>query len=463
MDEAKLVETKPVETKASRLKALSGIVTVPEFIVIEKSDDYHFNLDSDCQYLVRSSSKLEDQDEFSQAGQFSTIGPISKEKVPASIQQLFQNGDVDEVIVQNYIEAEQWGVSFCFSEKNILVEYTGIFEGVTSGTVNPFTAILPVSSSGYNSSLYKRLEEDLLKIVSRFGPSDIEFVNLKAPQFVQVRPITRAIEFDEDFVKLKMQLQELESSSWRENDVCRMLAERDNKSQAIGELYLQALQEVYAVCLKRTINIPHRPFIKISEQYFMDRQLEEQIVPSFFELLRLGFQMSKILNDIKKQNFAHLSTVQLMQKSILMSLAYELFKKKEAMELREAIRMELVQRIPEGTMEADFYYEKILGSSIEFDRDKCTWESIFLRDEQGIIVVDGDFEKGPYYRLKNRNREIPAGVIVVTEHLYPEIGKYMTSIKGIICKYGALGAHIAILAREHNVPLRIQTSIEKYE
>ena len=186
MDETKRIETKPLETKASRLQALSRIVTVPEFIVIEKSDDYHFNLDSDCQYLVRSSSKLEDQDEFSQAGQFSTIGPVNKEKVPGSIQQLFQNGDVDEVIVQNYIEAEQWGVAFCFSENNILVEYSGIFEGVTSGTVDPFTAILPVSSSGYNSSLYERLEEDLLKIVSRFGPSDIEFVNLKAPQFVQV-------------------------------------------------------------------------------------------------------------------------------------------------------------------------------------------------------------------------------------------------------------------------------------
>lgn len=456
-------ETKFVETKASRLQALSRIVTVPEFIVIERNDDYHFNLDSDCQYLVRSSSKLEDQDEFSQAGQFSTIGPISKEKVPASIQQLFQNGDVDEVIVQNYIEAEQWGVAFCFSEKNILVEYTGIFEGVTSGTVNPFTALLPVSSSGYNSSVYKKLEEDLLKIVSQFGPSDVEFVNLQAPQFVQVRPITRAIEFDEDFVKLKMQLQELDSSSWRENDVCRMLAERDNKSQVLGEIYLQALQEVYAIHLKRKIIIPHRPFIKISEQYFMDRRLEEQIIPGFFELIRLGFQMSRILNDIKKQNFTHLSMIQLMQMSILMSLAYELFKKKEAMELREAIRIELDQRITEGSMEADFYYEKILGSSIECDRDRCVWRNISLRDEQGVVVVAGDLEKGPYFSLKNRNREIPAGVIVVTDHLYPEIGKYITSINGIICKYGALGAHVAILAREHHVPLRIQTSIEKYE
>ncbi len=78
-------------TKASRLQALSRIVKVPDFIVIERNDDYHINLDSSYQYMVRSSSKLEDQDEFSQAGQFSTIGPISKKKVAASIKQLFQN------------------------------------------------------------------------------------------------------------------------------------------------------------------------------------------------------------------------------------------------------------------------------------------------------------------------------------------------------------------------------------
>ena len=463
MLETKRIETKPVETKASRLQRLSSIVTVPEFVVIKRDDDYSFNLDSFkldscCQYLVRSSSKLEDQHEFSQAGQFSTIGPVSKEKVPVSIQQLFHNADVDEVIVQNYIEAEQWGVAFCFSGNSMLVEYSGKFEGVTSGTVNPFTAILPTASSGY-----KKLEQQLLKIVSRFGASDVEFVNLEDPQFVQVRPITRAIEFDEEFVKLKMQLQQLDDCSWRENDVCRMLAERDNSSQALGELYLQALQEVYAVHLKRKIDIPHRAFIKISEQYFMERQLEEQIIPGFFELLRLGFQMSKILNDVKKQNLTHLSALQLMQKSILMSLAYELFSNKEAMGLRESIRMELERRIPQGSMAVDFHYEKILGSSIEFDRDNCSWKSISLRDEQGIVVVAGELEKGPYYLLKNRKREIPPGVIVVTDQLYPEIGSYMSSIRGIICKYGALSAHVAILAREYHVPLRIQTSIEKYE
>jgi len=175
-----------IETKASRLKALSNIVAVPGFNVIARDDSHDFNLDSSRRYLVRSSSKSEDQDEFSQAGQFPTYGPLDSEMVTASVKKAFLNRDVDEVIVQQYIAAEEWGVAFCFSKKSMLVEYSSEFEGVTSGTVNPFTALLPA-----DYPRYKKLEEQLLKIVAQFGPSDIEFVNLENPQFVQVRPITR--------------------------------------------------------------------------------------------------------------------------------------------------------------------------------------------------------------------------------------------------------------------------------
>ncbi|HBH36622.1 MAG TPA: hypothetical protein DDW45_09930, partial [Gammaproteobacteria bacterium] len=108
--------------------------------------------------------------------------------VSASINKAFLNLDVDEVIVQEYVAAKEWGVAFCFSEKSILVEYSSEFEGVTSGTVNPFTALLPTTCPRY-----KKLEQRLLKIHAQFGSSDIEFVNLEEPQFVQVRPITRDI------------------------------------------------------------------------------------------------------------------------------------------------------------------------------------------------------------------------------------------------------------------------------
>ena len=447
-----------IETKASRLKALDAIVTVPEFTVIARDDAHELNLDGSHRYLVRSSSKKEDQEEFSRAGQFSTYGPLDTEMVSASIKKAFQNQDVDEVIVQEYVEAEEWGVAFCFSAKSMLVEYSSKFEGVTSGTVSPFTALLPADCQRYNN-----LEQQLLKIHNQFGPSDIEFVNLENPQFVQVRPITRNIQYDENFVKLKMQLQELQSSSWRENDVCRILAERDHQSQALSESYLQALQEVYATWLKTSVSIPHQPFVKISEQYFMNQELEEQITPGFFNIVRLGFQIPGILRDIKKRDLTRLSAPQLMQKSILASLAYELFKHKGAMELREEIRAELKKKVPEGRLEANFHSDRILSSAIEFDPEKSLWKQISYRDVQGVVVVEGDLDAGPYYRFTDREQEIPHGVIVVTDHLYPEIGKYMGGIRGIICKYGALSAHVAILAREYQVPLKIQTEIDRYE
>lgn len=446
-----------VETKASRLQALSAIVPVPKFVVIGREDARHVDLDASCRYMVRSASRLEDQQEFSQAGQFPTSGPMEREQVPASIQQTLLNDDVDTVIVQEYVEAEQWGVAFCFSAERMLVEYAAEFEGVTSGTVNPFTALLPTSLPRY-----QQLESRLQSIYARFGPCDVEFVNLANPQFVQVRPITRTIAFDHDFVELKTQLQELQSASWRENDVCRVLAERDNKSRALSELYLQAIEEVYATRLKRKIALPPRPFIKVSEQYFMDRGLEAQIAPKLREVLRLGFRMSGILDAVSKEDLTSSSAFELMQKSILVSLAYDLFKKKEAMKLREEIRIALDQKLAEGSLEADFHYPKILDSSIEFDSDKSIWKSLSIRDEEGITVVEGNLEHGPYFVLTSRDQEIPAGVIVITEHLYPEIGKSITDIRGIICKYGALGAHVAILAREHQVALRIQTSIEEY-
>ena len=447
-----------IETKASRLKALSSIVTVPKFVVIARGDSHGLSLDSSRRYLVRSSSKREDQEEFSQAGQFSTYGPLDSEMASASIKKAFLNRDVDEVIVQEYVAAEEWGVAFCFSTRSMLVEYSSEFEGVTSGTVNPFTALLPA-----DYPRYKKLEQQLLKIHAQFGPSDIEFENLENPQFVQVRPITRDIQYDENFVRLKMQLQELQSSSWRENDVCRILAERDSQSRALGEIYLQAIKDVYTAWLNTKVSIPHQPFIKISEQYFMNRELEEQIIPGFFKIVRLSFQMSRILRDIKKQDLTHLSAPQLMQKSILISLAYELFKHKDAMELREEIRRELEKKVPQGRLAADFHSDNILSSSIELDRDKRLWKQISIRDGQGVIVVDGDFDTGPYFRFSNQEQEIPPGVIVISDHLYPEIGKYMAGIKGIICKYGALSAHVAILAREYQVPLKIQAEIDRYE
>lgn len=446
------------ESKASRLKQLSELVSVPPFTIITRDEEFDPTGLARCQYMVRSSSALEDQADFSNAGQFTTLGPLPLEQVDDAVAQLWQNNAVDEIIIQQYVDAEYWGVAFCFSEASMLVEYSTVFEGVTSGQVNPFTALLPS-----DITRYRQLQQELLKIYRRFGPCDVEFVNLEQPQFVQVRPITRDIEFDDSFVVLKMALQELSMEHWHENDICRMLAERDDYSQMLAGLYLDAITRVYRDHLKRELVIPDPAFIRISDQFFMAVSLEEQLTYGTWRSIRLALKLPALLASIREQKLEDCTLPDLMYDSILLSLAYELNNKPEIFESRERVRNELERRMTPGRIEPDFQYENILSSTIHFDRQTACWNEIGPRDSQGIIVVPGDLDSGPFFVLENRDQKIPPDVVVVCRHLYPEIGHSITAIKGIICQHGALSAHVAILAREYQVPLKIQASIDDYE
>ncbi|RMG37900.1 MAG: hypothetical protein D6720_02445, partial [Gammaproteobacteria bacterium] len=229
------------ETKASRLQQLAGIAPVPPFVVVDRAEGTIGRLDGAGRYMVRSSGLKEDQAQASHAGQLPTLGPLAAEAVPAAVQRLLAHPDVDQVIVQEYVEAEVSGVAFCFSEARVLVEYTALPEGVTGGKVNPFTALLPTGIPRYAA-----LQPFLARIHDRFGACDVEFIGLREPRFVQVRPITRETAFDQALVELKMQLQELEDPAWVENDFCRVLAERMPISRAMAEAYLRALPAVYA-------------------------------------------------------------------------------------------------------------------------------------------------------------------------------------------------------------------------
>jgi hypothetical protein len=151
-----------------------------------------------------------------------------------------------------------------------------------------------------------------------------------------------------------------------------------------------------------------------------------------------------------------------MYHSVLLSLAWELNGKQDVFNDRETIRLELEQRMTKGSINPDFLYDSVLGDTIHFDKKTCCWLTLEHRDSPGIVVVPGDFDAGPYYLLEDRRRAIPPGVMVVTRQLYPEIGQSLKHIRGIICEHGALSAHVAILAREYQVPLKIQTSIDEY-
>ena len=103
------------ETKASRLQQLSRLVSVPVFTVLKRGDNFISREHPPGQYMVRSSTAKEDQADFSMAGQSTTLGPVLLDDVTDCITQLWANGDVQEIIIQEYIAAAQWGVAFCFS------------------------------------------------------------------------------------------------------------------------------------------------------------------------------------------------------------------------------------------------------------------------------------------------------------------------------------------------------------
>jgi phosphohistidine swiveling domain-containing protein len=448
-------------TKASRLQQLSKIVSVPVFTVISRNDRFdpavHMAGYPSCQYMVRSSSSAEDQADFSHAGQSLTLGPVSPGKVAACIEQLRRDDSVDEIIIQQYVDASHWGVAFCFSEESMLIEYSAIFEGVTSGQVSPFTALLPTEIERY-----RKLQQELLTIYRRFGPCDVEFVNLDEPGFVQVRPITRDIAFDASYVRLKMGLQEYETACWHENDVCRMLSERDDYSEMLADLYLDAVAKVYSEHFRRKLVIPEPAFMRISEQFFMAGPLQEQLIPGTWGTIRLAFKLPALLATIRERSPRECSLNELMYDSVLLSLAWDLNGKQDVFNDREAIRVELEQRMTKGSISPDFRYDTVLSDTIHLDKKTCCWITLEHRDSQGIVVVAGDFDVGPYFIMEDRQQAIPPGVIVVTRQLYPEIGQSLKNIRAIICEHGALSAHVAILAREYQVPLKIQASIDAY-
>jgi phosphohistidine swiveling domain-containing protein len=48
--------------------------------------------------------------------------------------------------------------------------------------------------------------------------------------------------------------------------------------------------------------------------------------------------------------------------------------------------------------------------------------------------------------------------VLVTDELYPEIGSILDRLRGIVAESGGFGSHLAILARERRVPMRIQAA-----
>ncbi len=449
-----------METKATRLEGLHALVEVPPFIRISRADIFSLSsVPAWDIFIVRSIHKEEDQKKSSHAGQFLSIGPISRDEVADAVKRVFHDDSISEVIIQEYKKGIS-GVAFCFSEDYCYVEYSNCSEGVTAGKVRPFVALL----SNENPPQYRKLQAELLKIYRHFGPSDVEFIGIDDPVFVQTRPITSNFEVDCEMVRLQMRLQESLSGKWIENDVAQVIGEHASCDSNFVFYYMEAITSIFRRYFTREIDVSLSDVINVGSQYFVSERYVTSTTLGRFDLLRFAiifFKEQEILKDLDKGG----SLTELFEKSILSSMAYTFLKKKEFFDIREKYRQMIdallvTHDCTEGKI-LRFPYSGYLDSVIELNRDLNTWISLGKRGGRGIQVASGRFDRTKFFRYQE-GRAIPSGAVVLCDYLYPEIGRSIDTIQGVICANGSINSHVAILCRERNIPLVIQANLDRY-
>lgn len=441
-------------TKASRLKELKSVVNVPDFFVISNKKDYvkiKDKLDESKQYIIRSSSKKEDQLNSSHAWEYVSIWPINKTQILSSLSTLLTQKDLDKIIIQEFVQWVSW-VIFCFTKNNVYLEYSRVKEWVTSGKIKPFVAILPNKYEKYDV-----LYNNIIKIFEKNWPSDIEFINIDIPNFVQVRPITRYFSIDKNLECLKMQLQELPYECWIEDDFCKVLAERKEYDKDYLDYYLKNIISLFKNVFQKNILIKNNPFVKISNQYFVAKKFYDILRLSIIDLWILKEYYDKIKQDILNYNWNDLD--KLFQYMIIISWMYELKKSKQLFELKEKYREKIYSKIKKQERKPDFISVKQLADKIEFNSEKCIWKSISYKDWKWIVVVKWKFDSSNI-QIYKKDAKIKKWVLLYTDELYPQIWKNIKDLSWIICKNGAITSHISILAREYKIPLKIQAILD---
>lgn len=444
-----------IKTKSSRLIELSKIVNVPSFFIVRSLDEYK-NIESqlyeDKKYILRSSCKWEDTAKFTNAGQSITIWPVFKKDININLHKVFEQINVRDVIIQEYIEWVSW-VIFCFWNNDILIEYSSIKEWVTSWIIKPFVAVLPT-----NIWIYDNIYKNIKKIYDLNWPCDIEFIWLDNPNFVQVRPITKIFDYDRNLENLKMNLQLLPYSNRIENDFCKVLMEREDFDKDFIDLYIENIVIFYNNHFNKKIFVDEAMFIKISNQYFIAKDFIDSLALSISDITNITIYYNK--NKTILEEFSN-SFQENFQNMLLLSYIYELLWDIKIFELKEKYREFIYSKLSKNKRDSDFFSIKQISSEIKFDKENNIWLDIWYKNEDWIVIVDWKFNLWEKILYKDWIL-IPPNSIIYTEHLYPNIWKYLNNINSIICKNWSYNSHISILAREYNIPLKIQ-AISDYD
>lgn len=446
-------------TKKDRLKTLSRIVAVPNFLIYNKGSDISelmVHLDDEKQYMIRSNSDKEDQSKSSKAWQYLTIWPTNKSSIPKDLSKIFKQDWVNCAIVQEYHYWES-GVIFCFSKKRVLVEYSCAFEWVTAGRIRPFVAVLPSKFKKYDI-----LYHEIVKIYSKNWSSDIEFIWVEDPRFVQVRPITKKFDPDINMCGLMTWLQELSYDSRIEDDFCKVLMEREEYDMQFVFYYKRAIIDFYIKYFDIQLDITWDYLIKIGRQYFIAEQFLRISMLGKVELLKLvsmyAWLEKQIISDLYSE---HISIEKLFENMLFMSFVYLWLNNRHIFDLKESYRNVIYKKLDKGIKKSDFEFEWLLDDKFSFDYNSMTWNHVAYKHSKGIVVVEWKFDRWPY-QIYRKWDDINESVILVTDQLYPEIWEKLNLIRWIICQNWAYTSHVSILAREAKIPLKIQ-AVDDYE
>ncbi|MBL8901502.1 MAG: hypothetical protein JNM84_27995, partial [Planctomycetes bacterium] len=283
--------------KTKNLARLARLVDVPPFEVVPREERDRWDAPSFAArvYVVRSCTLDEDGASASCAGASWTSPPVPRRAVLRALRRAFRSPAVVECIVQEHAAGAS-GVAFCSAPNDILLEYSAVPGGVTAGRVNPFAALLPS-----DAPRYRALSEALQRILAAYGPCDVELVDIEAPRFVQMRPITAEFAHDRELARLKMQLQDAPCSAWQQDDFCIDLMERRECSASWLRLFLDAVPAAYEEAMRHRPRLPAHPFLTVGQQIFAAEELRSALRLRGVRALRLGFRVPRLLAALRRE------------------------------------------------------------------------------------------------------------------------------------------------------------------
>ena len=452
----------PLTEKSRNLIHLNEHFPVPKFVILGSGDVPPADLlKSASQFIVRGCIPGEDLPGHTLAGQGLSIGPVTADEVPSAIHEVFQNSNAIECILQVYIGGDS-GVLIYTSPGNAVLEYSSQPGGVTGGRISPYVAVFPNSITRY-----EQLNSLIPKLYDIFGACDIELVNPQTPSFVQVRPYHQTLLFDYELLYAKMMLQELNGDRWVQNEFCMDMLESPGKELGLIKLYCEEIRDIASELDSETEPIAPSDFVKIGQQIFMRdlnltfRYADYKHIVSAGQWLHREYQRLKT-----KCTTGQATPNELMRAAIVFRTYSDMLERapkwltrkarKEVLKYRQKVREHLVASICNDPLPAYVPLSKRLKNLIEKNSDLKCWTTFEYASESGIVVVPGDFQDGPWVKYTLGDPFPSNKCYLITDELYPEIYPLFPYIKGVICRGGGLNSHLAILAREHRMPLWIQ-------